>query len=81
MNEYNEDYDQMMQAEKEWEAFKKTNNFRGVYVETCDSCKHIDMGYEGERDCEHPERYNDELGNWTVMDVDHFSICDKWEKS
>jgi len=81
MVEHDEDYDQMMQAEKKWGTFKVANNYRGVYVETCDSCKHVDHGYEGELDCGHPDRYNDELGGWTVTSVDHLDVCDKYEVS
>lgn len=74
------DYENMQQATREWESFKKANNFRGVDIKTCASCQHVECGYEGERDCEHPERYNDdELGRWCVSGVDDFAICDKWE--
>ncbi len=67
-------------AIKEWGEFKKDNNLRGVDAETCETCKHVEFGYEGERNCTHPERYNPELGDWLLPGVDPLTVCDKWEK-
>jgi hypothetical protein len=70
----------MEKAEKSWKRFAKKHNLRGVNVDTCCNCAHVEHGYEGEIDCEHPDRWNvDKLGRWTVTNIDYFTVCDKWE--
>lgn len=74
-----QEYANLLEAGRQWEHFKKANNYRMLEVKTCETCNHMDRGYEGERDCEHPDRFDSEkLGDWS-MTVDHLTTCDKWE--
>jgi hypothetical protein len=74
-----EEYEWLEQAQKEWKKFQRINGYHSADVQVCATCSHVDFGYEGEISCEHPERYNPKLGNWSVSFVDHVDTCSKWE--
>jgi len=74
------EYDCMEEAGRQWEFFQEKNNFLYITPKCCETCNHVDFKYEGERDCDHPDKYDEELGSWSVTDVGYLSVCDKWEK-
>lgn len=78
-NKVDEEYDCMEEAERQWGHFQKRNNFRYIEPQVCETCKHVEKKYEGERACDHPDKYDDKLGEWLVTDVTYLSTCDKWE--
>ena len=75
-----EEYDCLTEAGKQWEFFQAKNNFRGISPKCCETCMHIEHQYEGERDCDHPDKYDKELlGGWSITSIDCLDLCDKWE--